>query len=445
MYYNNILSSGHKNSFDSQNSNKRNNTNNYYNNNSPNEIDNNFSNIINDINVKSNENEDSDKNNNSIIFKAFSHVFDANISEVKGILTDNFFFINNCNPSIIDNVTFTKNNFTNVEGNIISFRWKKFYTLELICTKAFFSKTYTYYTLTLVNLKPVNIGNLEMNFKYYYNTCQNNTLFIIEYILGKGILSEVFKEEFLEKDMTDICNNCQNIINQRKEERNHLSTIFFNTSKEIAWKCIMDSNRNRYNNYMNEYDLVYMTKDNIEFDNANNSDKNIKKGDIIIIKGKKNKIFVKLIIDDIIIEKDKNEIIFSCDNNNENNTNEENNIEKNNEKDNIKVEIIKQKISLSIKEISRNVCFCEFKHTWNEPISDEKIKILNFLKNNSLILIKKILDETNDKNIRKKQNININKDNNTLKNNKELNKDDNKNTNDIPSINFFSLLCPVKK
>ena len=231
-----------------------------------------------------------------------------------------------------------------------------------------------------------------MNFKYYYNTCQNNTLFIIEYILGKGILSEVFKEEFLEKDMTDICNNCQNIINQRKEERNHLSTIFFNTSKEIAWKCIMVSNRNRYSNYMNEYDLVYMTKDNIEFDNINNNDKNIKKGDIIIIKGKKNKIFVKLIIDDIIIEKDKNEIILSCDNNNENNTNEENNIEKNNEKDNIKVEIIKQKISLSIKEISKNVCFCEFRHTWNDPISDEKIKILNFLKNNSLILINKILN-----------------------------------------------------
>jgi hypothetical protein len=284
MYYNNLLSSEHKNSFDSQNSKKRNNSNNYYG--SPNEVDKNFRNIINDINVNSNENEENYKNYNNIMFKAFFHIFDANINEVREILTDNLLFKNNCSHSVIDNISFTKNNFSSTEGNIISFRWKKFYTLELICTKAFFSKTYIYYTLTLVNLKPVNIGNLEMNFKYYYNTCQNNTLFIIEYVLDKGILSEVFKEEFLEKDMTDICTSCQNIINQRKKERNHLSTIFFNTSKEIAWKFIMNLDRNKYCNYMNEYDLIYMSEDNIEFDNTkeNNS---IKKGDIIIIKRKK--------------------------------------------------------------------------------------------------------------------------------------------------------------
>jgi hypothetical protein len=167
-YYNSILSTEHKNSLDSQNSNDKNSFN--YNN-SP--IYDNDKNIIN-----VNDNEDNEK-----ILKAFSYTFDANINEVKELLTNQLFFRNECPSSIIDNVQFTINNFSDTVGNIISFRWKKFYTLQLMCTKTFSSKNSISYTLTLINLRPVNIGSLEMNFKYYYNTCQNNTLFINEYLL----------------------------------------------------------------------------------------------------------------------------------------------------------------------------------------------------------------------------------------------------------------------
>ena len=141
-----MLLSEHKGSFESQNSNNNNNS----------LIDINFRNIINDI--KNNENEDSEKIN----------IFNANIEDVKEVFTDNLFFKNDCPSSIIDNVKFTKQSFLDL-GNVISFRWKNFFILELETTKIFYSKTYMSYTLTLINLKPFNIGNLEMT--YYFSRC----------------------------------------------------------------------------------------------------------------------------------------------------------------------------------------------------------------------------------------------------------------------------------
>ena len=415
-FYNSILSSDHKNSFDSQNSNHKNS---YNCGGSP--IYDNDKNIIN-----VNDNEDSKK-----IFKSFAYIFNANINELKELLTNQLFFKDECPSSIIDNVQFTINNFSDTVGNIISFRWKKFYTLQLMCTKTFSSKNSISYTLTLINLKPVNIGSLEMNFKYYYNTCQNNTLFINEYLLDKGILSEVFKEEFLDIDMNEICANCEKILNNRKKEKSHISSIIFKCPKEIAWDILINSNNFKSFNYMNEYDLLFLPVNRNE-DKSNNleNDKNndkiyIKKGDSIIIKNNKNKIFAKIIIEEIKNEENKNEVICCCDKYNDDNNNiTENKILDDDKND---IEVVNQKISFCLREIANNLCFCEFKHIWNDNISDEKIKILNFLKNNSLILFKKDLENKFKKS-----------------KNKESNNNDKKEEN-IHEINLFNLLCPVKK
>jgi len=422
IYYNSILSSDHKNSFDSQSSNHRNSYN--YNNSPMYDNDKNLNNA--------NDNEDNGK-----IFKAFSYIFDANINELKDIFTNHLFFKNDCPSSIIDNVQFTINNFSDTEGNIISFRWKKFYTLQLMCTKTFTSKTSISYTLTLINLKPVNIGSLQMNFKYFYNTCQNNTLFIIEYLLDKGILSEVFKEEFLDIDMNEICTNCEKILNNRKKEKNHLSSIIFKCPIEKAWNIIIDSNNIKSLNYMNEYDIMYFPlnkdedKNNNSENNINDDKKCIKMGDYLLIKSKKNKIFAKIIIEDIKNEENKKEVICSCDKyiDENNNTEEENKkLDEKGTDDKNDIEVAKQKIIFSLKEITKNLCFCEFKHIWNDNIRDEKVKILNFLKNNSLILFKTDLENKLKKS----------KNNESSKNNEEI--DEN-----AHEINLFNLLCPVKK
>lgn len=420
IYYNSILSSDHKNSFDSQSSNHKNS---YNYNNSP--ICDNDKNLIN-----TNDNEDSGK-----IFKAFSYTFDTNINELKELLTNHLFFKNDCPSSIIDNVQFTINNFSDTEGNIISFRWKKFYTLQLMCTKTFSSKTSISYTLTLINLKPVNIGSLEMNFKYYYNTCQNNTLFIIEYLLDKGILSEVFKEEFLDMDMNEICTNCEKILNSRKKEKNHVSSIIFKCPKDKVWNILMNSNNFRSLNYMNEYNLLYIPnnkneeKDN-NFENDMNNDKNyIKKGDSILIKNNKNKIFAKINVEEIKIEENKNEVVCSCDKYNDDNNNIKENklLDEKADDDKNDIEVVKQNICFSLKKITKNLSFCEFTHLWNDNIRDEKIKILNFLKNNSLIVFKKDLENNSIKKTKNKE-----------PNNKEKKEE-------LPEINIFNLLCPVKK
>ena len=399
-----------------------------------NNIDNNFLNIITEI--KNDANEIKDKNTNNKDIRIFTHIFNAKIEDVAEVLTDKNFFKEICSSEIIDDIQFTKNNFKNPEDHFVLFRWKKFYSVKFICINQNWSKNHISYTLKSVEMKPINIGDMEINFKYYYNTCQNNTLYVSEFIIDKGILSEVFKEELFDNDLNKLFSKCENVLHQRKKENSHISSLIINASKESVWNNITYLNKKRYINYMNKFDLYYICKD--EINNLNNKDNNnsekiikeafnrnchMQKGDVILIKKSQNEIFSNSVIDDIKEEKDKNELVLICKREEKQTKNENSNNEEN-KSDNIKnkesIEVLNQKIVINVKEIEKDMCYLEYKHIWEDWVNINKINTLDFLKTNSLRIFKELFEENNGEN------------------NKSEKKSDNS------TISIFNLLCPIE-
>ena len=233
-----------------------------------NDIDNNFRNIITEI--ENDTNKISKEITNEKVHKIFTHIFNDSIEDVVGLLTDENFFKSTCSPDLLDNIQFPKSNFKKSGEPLIILRWKKFYSVKLICINQNWCKQHISYTLKSVEMKPVNIGDMEINFKYYYNTCQNTTLYISEFIIDKGILSEVFSEELFDNDLNKLCAKCEKVLQQRKKEKSHISSLIINASKESVWNNITNLNKKRYTNYMNKYDLYYISKD--ETNNLNNKD-----------------------------------------------------------------------------------------------------------------------------------------------------------------------------
>ena len=399
------------------------------------DIDNNFSNIITEI--KKDENKTNNEIRNDKVFKLFTHIFNDKMEDVAQLLTDENFFKSNISPELIDNIQFPKGNFKKSEDRFVLLRWKKFYNVKLKSLNQYWGKKFITYTLKTVEMKPINIGSMEINYKYYYNTCQNNTLYVIEFIIDKGILSEVFKEELFDNDLNKLCESCEKVLRQRKKEKSHISSLLINAPKEKVWNNIINLNKKRYINYMNKYDLYYICKDeinnlnHIDFknpekeikENDDNNNHHIQKGDFILIKTNQNEIFSKLIIDDINEGKDKNELVLIC-TKAENQSKKENNNDEENKLDNINnkndIEVLNQKIIINIREITKNMCFLEYIHIWENYVNVNKLNTLDLLKINSLKKFKELFtedDNPNSKNMKKSVNS---------------------------TISIFNLLCPIE-
>ena len=351
------------------------------------------------------------------------------MEDVAKVFMDEHLFKRVCPSNIVDIIEYQKHNPKKSEEALMRLVWKKFYNVKLVLYNQYWGKTCISYSLKSIEMKPVNIGSLEINFKYYYNTCQNKTLLVSEFIIDKGILSEVFKEELFDNDLNIFCLGCEKILRERKKDKSHISSLIVNASKERTWNCITDLNKKRYINYMNRYHLYYICKDEIkqlnkgdnktlknEVKEDNNEYHRIQKGDIIVIKKSQNEIFSKLIIDDIKEEKDENKLILVC-NKDEKQPQMENRINNEENKEiNIKnegVQVINQKIVLSVKEITKDICFLEYKHIWKDWVNFNKINTLDLLKIKSL----KIFEQT------------------LIKNNNEPG-------NSV--ISLFNLLCPIE-
>ena len=69
----------------------------------------------------------------------------------------------------------------------------------------------------------------------------------------------------------------------------------------------------------------------------------------------------------------------------------------NSNNDNEIIEIINQKIVLSVRKIIEDMCFFEYKHIWNNPVNIDREKTLDFLKNKSISILKENIEKLKTK------------------------------------------------
>lgn len=278
-----------------------------------------------------------------------------------------------CTQSTIDQIKFSLSKISNIEGNVITLRWKKFYIFSVLCYKSFTTKTSCIFSYKLINASPVNIGNLDVTFKLYYNTCQNRTLLNLEFKFGKGLVLEIFKENTVYKNIDNIFEYFKNIIYNSKEKLNQISSITMDVPKKKVWEYLIDVKRRADESMLpfHQIKLSYYSPNGEKI-------RELHKNDYIFIVKNECEILAKTIVKEIFINKEYNKVIIETIGNN-------NKINKSN--------IIYQILTMEVRDIDEKKTFVFIEHKSKDYVTDEQMKTIQTIKNKMLIDFKGILEK----------------------------------------------------
>lgn len=318
---------------------------------------------------------------NSFLIKVSTHIFNDSIERIVNLINDAEFFISSCFPTC-EQLSCSKSNYLNTEGNIISFRMKQLYRLEFMCTKSIKNQSNLTFTLILINMSPLKMGSLEMKFKFYYNTCQGKTVFIIEKKLEKGFLPEILEETKFEKKIWELYKKVEDVLSLKINDLQQESSIEINVSKNKAWDYIIDSEKaEKYQFFFqNNLKFIFLGPDGKKIKKA-------RKGDFILIVQNNDTIIGKILIKNILESYEFNEILLIINDNNILNQ---------------KYCIIKQIISIKIRNISNEKCLLIIKHIAEDYVEEKTLNLLSITKSKVLknykIILERIFEDFNDNN-----------------------------------------------
>ena len=167
----------------------------------------------------------------------FSYIFDEEFERVYECFTEKKTNNGIAFKDLISNQKFIKGERFDEENNEFIAIWKDYYELKMIIEdvkKEKFYKTYTFRTLSIDKV-PTEIS---LKFNYFWNSVDEKTIFILEFMYQDEFFGDLFNNEFNESDKIKICTNVEIYLNSIVKGLEISNSTLINSSFENIWKYI---------------------------------------------------------------------------------------------------------------------------------------------------------------------------------------------------------------
>ena len=168
---------------------------------------------------------------------SFSYIFDEEFERVYECFTEKKTNNGIAFKDLISNQKFIKGERFDEENNEFIAIWKDYYELKMIIEdvkKEKFYKTYTFRTLSIDKV-PTEIS---LKFNYFWNSVDEKTIFILEFMYQDEFFGDLFNDEFNESDKIKICTNVEIYLNSIVKGLEISNSTLINSSFENIWKYI---------------------------------------------------------------------------------------------------------------------------------------------------------------------------------------------------------------
>ena len=320
----------------------------------------------------------------------FTYVFKESLGRVYDFFNKLNNYKKECFNKFFSNVSFSRSEKLDEEGNLFNFDWKNNHKIQTMCikqTKTSISKSFTHKTISVSQLP---YGNFLLKFKFFYNSCENYTLFTFEIEFDNPIEMDNSNNqiEVLNNDFEFICKEIELILHRDINGLEQTESVIIKNKLKNVWNFIID--------FEYCFNSFYKPLNGIKLSMENDKGEKVKSLQVGTL--------IKLIKDDIVISNlvikkinendDKSEIFMDS---------------SENKKFSNDCIILEQTCYIMCKKLKENATFLMVKHIGHEFVSDEKLNALSVIKKKILLNYKNILEKNFNSNLKSNDDsINLN-------------------------------------
>lgn len=167
----------------------------------------------------------------------FSYIFDDALERVYQCFTNIAISTGIIFKDIVTNLKFTKGERFDEENSEFTAIFKNYYQLKMIVENVKNETSFRGYTNRTLYIDKIP-SELSLIFNFYWNSINENTIFILELIYDDEFFGDLFKTEFNINDKVKVCTNAKNYLNSIIKGLENTQSVLINSSLENIWSHI---------------------------------------------------------------------------------------------------------------------------------------------------------------------------------------------------------------